>query len=76
MKYLFWGVVILFIWWAWKRARASGTPPAPPTTPGPQDMVSCAHCGIHLPHDEAVAGAHGQYCNAAHRSAAGDRNPD
>jgi len=76
MKYLFWAIVILFIWWAWKRARAGSTRQTPPATSGPQDMVTCAHCGIHLPHDEAVAGAHGQYCSPAHRSAAGDRNPD
>jgi len=38
-------------------------------------MVSCAHCGIHLPRDEAVAGTRGLYCSSAHRSAEGDRNP-
>ena len=75
MKYLFWLVVILFVWWAYRRTRAADTrqPPSPPRT---QDMVTCAHCGIHLPHDEAVTGTRGQYCSAAHRSAAGDRNPD
>ena len=39
-------------------------------------MVACLHCGLHLPHSEAVAGTRGPYCSAAHRSAAGDRNPD
>lgn len=73
MKYLFWLIVILFVWWAYRRSRAAGTQtPAPPQT---QDMVTCAHCGIHLPHDEAVTGMRGQYCCAAHRTAAGDRNP-
>ncbi len=76
MKYLFWLLVILFVWWAWKRTKAVGTRQTPPDAPTPQDMVTCAHCGIHLPHDEAVSGARGQYCSAAHRSAAGDRNPD
>lgn len=77
MKYLFWLLVLLLVWWAYKRARTSGTGQTPPAAPAaPQDMVTCAHCGIHLPHDEAVAGAHGQYCSPAHRSAAGDRNPD
>jgi len=80
MKYLFWLIVILFVWWAYKRANASAhtanSRQAQPDTPTVQDMVTCAHCGIHLPHDEAVAGARGQYCSAAHRSAAGDRNPD
>jgi hypothetical protein len=31
---------------------------------------------VHLPRAEAVAGARAQYCSAAHRSSAGDRNPD
>ena len=78
MKYLFILLVVLLVIWAIKRGRAkppsAGAPPAEPAKPS--EMVTCAHCGIHLPHDEAVAGAHGQYCSPAHRSAAGDRNPD
>lgn len=74
MKYLFWLIVILFVWWAYRRSRA-GSAQMPPPPPQTQDMVTCAHCGIHLPHDEAVTGTRGQYCSAAHRSAAGDRNP-
>ena len=76
MKYLFWLLVILLVWWAWRRTQASGTRQSPPAAPATQEMVTCAHCGIHLPHDEAVAGTRGQYCSPAHRSAAGDRNPD
>ena len=81
MKYLFWLAVILFVWWTYQRSRASGaarsagTPPSPKATPQVQEMVTCAHCGIHLPHDEAVAGTRGAYCSTAHRQAAGDRNP-
>lgn len=77
MKYLFWALVILFVWWAWRRARSNaGRPSAPPAEPRTQEMVTCAHCGVHLPHNEAVAGARGQYCSPAHRSAANDHNPD
>ncbi len=76
MKYLFWLALGLFVWWAWRRASHSGRRTPPPASATPQDMVSCAHCGVHLPHDEAVVGTHGQYCSPAHRSAAGDRNPD
>ena len=76
MKYLFWAIVIAFVWWAWRRARSTSTQRPPAAPPQAQEMVTCAHCGIHLPHTEAVAGSRGQYCSAAHRSAAGDRNPD
>lgn len=75
MKYLFWLLVIGFVWWAWRRSQSTA-PTQPPSAPPVQDMVVCAHCGIHLPHDEAVTGTRGQYCSTAHRSAAGDRNPD
>jgi uncharacterized protein len=29
--------------------------------------VACLHCGVHLPEGEAVSGAAGWYCGAAHR---------
>ena len=76
MKYLFWAIVIAFVWWAWRRSRGGATAQRPPAAPATQDMVTCIHCGVHLPHDEAVTGTRGPYCSTAHRSAAGDRNPD
>ena len=76
MKYLFWAIVIAFVWWAWRRSRSAAANQQPPAAPTTQDMVTCAHCGVHLPHDEAVTGTRGQYCSTAHRNAAGDRNPN
>ena len=76
MKYLFWAIVIAFVWWAWRRSRSAAANQQPPAAGTTQDMVTCAHCGVHLPHDEAVTGTRGQYCSTAHRNAAGDRNSD
>lgn len=76
MKYLFWVFVMVLVWWAWRRSRSAGLRNTPPTEPRTQEMVICNHCGVHLPHNEAVSGLRGQYCSPAHRSAAGDRNPD
>jgi len=76
MKYLFWAIVALLAWWAWRRARQPRPPQTPPAAPPTQDMVTCTHCGVHLPRGDAVSGVRGPYCSAAHRSAAGDRNPD
>lgn len=39
---------------------------------GPQPMIACTHCGIHLPRNEAVGGVQGLYCSEAHRLARGD----
>ena len=34
-----------------------------------EQMVACAHCGLHLPRAEALEHAHRHYCCAEHRSA-------
>lgn len=34
---------------------------------GVEDMVVCAHCGVHLPRSEALAARGLHYCSAAHR---------
>ncbi|MFA6970980.1 MAG: PP0621 family protein [Gallionella sp.] len=34
-----------------------------------EDMVRCAHCGVHLPIGEAVRSGEQQFCCAAHRDA-------
>jgi len=76
MKYLFWLLVILVAVWAIRQGRKA--PHKPTSTPAatPSPMVICAHCGIHLPHEDAVTGRQGLYCSTEHRAAAQDRNPD
>lgn len=76
MKVLFWAIVIAFVYWAWRRSRSAATPQKPPAASAVQDMVTCVHCGVHLPKAEAISGTRGPYCSPSHRSAAGDRNPD
>jgi uncharacterized protein len=49
--------------------QSSATPKAPPPPAAQQDMVSCAHCGLHLPRDETLPGRGGLFCSAAHRAA-------
>lgn len=77
MKYLFLLLVVLVVIWALKRGRAANQPKPPqaPEAQTPSEMVSCAHCGIHLPQEEAVMGQKGLYCSTEHRTAAQDRNP-
>ena len=77
MKYLLILLLVLVVIWAVKRGRG----PQPPQTPtntdasNPSEMITCAHCGIHLPQEEAVSGQKGLYCSTEHRAAAQDRNP-
>lgn len=77
MKYLIWLLVILVAIWVYKRSRnpKDVTPNPGPAASGPSNMVSCVHCGLHLPQDEAVLGEKGIYCSTEHRAAAQDRNP-
>lgn len=77
MKYLIWLVIIVLAIWAYKRSRRPAQPPADktPAPATPSNMVGCAHCGLHLPQEEAVTGEKGLYCSTEHRSAAQDRNP-
>lgn len=79
MKYLIWLLVILLAIWVIKRNRKADAdavdPPQKQPLAAPSNMLTCLHCGIHLPQDEAVAGEQGPYCSTEHRTAALDRNP-
>jgi uncharacterized protein len=37
-----------------------------------EDMVRCAHCGVHLPRSESIRAGDKFYCCAEHRDAARD----
>jgi uncharacterized protein len=77
MKYLIWLLVILLAIWVFKRSRRdeADTPAKKQPLAAPANMLTCRHCGIHLPQDEAVAGEQGPYCSTEHRTAAQDRHP-
>lgn len=34
-----------------------------------EDMVCCAHCGVHLPRSESIQAGDKFYCSAEHRDA-------
>ena len=75
MKYLVLFAVLAVVYAVWRAQRRASAPrqgntQRPPIAP-PQDMVRCAHCGVHLPRGDAVLeGAH-MYCSTSHR----DRGP-
>ncbi|MEP7138169.1 MAG: PP0621 family protein [Caldimonas sp.] len=49
--------------------RRGGVRGAPAPAKEPQTIVACAHCGLHLPRDEALPGRGGVFCGDAHRAA-------
>ena len=74
MKYLLVLAVVAIAFWLWRKARRPGVgakaAPAAPPPDMPLAMARCAHCGLHLPAAEAIAGERGRYCCAAHRQLA------
>lgn len=73
MKYLIVVAVILAVVWllrGQRRRRRDAPPASAPRRPVVQQMVDCAHCGVHLPASDALSGPDGRhYCSPAHRLA-------
>ena len=70
MKYLLLILVVLVVLWLARASRRQVPPPSrgPTATPAQQPMLACAHCGLHLPRDEALPGRGGVFCSEAHRA--------
>jgi uncharacterized protein len=49
--------------------------PKKPAAAKPVEMVSCAHCGLHLPATDALALGSDLYCSDAHRRLGPAPNP-
>jgi uncharacterized protein len=57
-------VIIGVVYWLFTSYRRKSNMPA--ETPKTQDMVSCAHCGVHLPKNESLLVDGKYYCCTAH----------
>lgn len=66
------GVVLLGVWlWRTRRHDAPRRDPPPrPTATGPQEMIRCTLCSLHVPAADAIEGKNGWYCCADHRQRA------
>ncbi len=78
MKYLLVLVVVFVGVWMWRNNRIAATQDkqqqktrAANRQDNQQIMVSCAHCGLHLPQTEALPGPDGTreqwFCSSEHR---------
>jgi len=68
MKYLVLLAVIAVVYALWRGQRRPPRPPAQrPGGAAPQDMVACAHCGVHLPQGDALWKDGRGYCCRDHR---------
>lgn len=69
MSILLFRIVLLVavVWLAYKLIRKVITPPADQKAQESfETMVSCSHCGLHLPKAEAVSRHGRHYCCAEH----------
>jgi uncharacterized protein len=66
-------LALLVVWWVFGRAaRLRDAPPGGRKRRGEpasqiQDIVACAHCGVHVPRSEAVSDGVDHYCGEPHR---------
>jgi uncharacterized protein len=72
MKYLVLFAVLAVVYAIWRSQRSlppekTPRPPAAGPRAAPQDMVTCAHCGLHVPQSEALRKGARSYCCPAHR---------
>jgi uncharacterized protein len=70
--------VALLLWLLFGRPARHGHAPRSGRRDAPggaEEMVSCAHCGVHLPRSEALALRGLHFCSAAHRDAPRDAPP-
>ena len=57
---------VYFIVRAYTRALAAKQPTAPEDKPA-EDMVQCAHCGVHLPRGDSIMEGSRHFCSTEHR---------
>ena len=70
MRFLLVFLVVLIVAWRWRTWRETVQRDAPrndKATPDTTRIVACHQCGVHIPVQDAVAGALGSYCCVAHR---------
>lgn len=71
MKYLLLFAILGFVWWSFAKRNAGGDDKSSSNDEERSEkMLTCAHCGVHLPESEAVLADNRVYCCDAHRVAA------
>ncbi len=66
-RLLFLAAIIVAVYLVLKSYR--GNRPADRMPEQAEDMVRCAHCGVHIPGSESLAGHGKHFCCDAHRRA-------
>jgi uncharacterized protein len=70
MKYLLIIAIALVVWLTWKKRSLPSGKASTPASREPEQMVVCAHCGVHLPVSDSVSEQGRHFCSEAHCLAA------
>lgn len=68
-RLLFFAAIAVLVYLLLRSYRNNSVQPPADTPAGPEDMVVCAQCGVHVPKSESVQGQGRNFCCAAHRDA-------
>ncbi|HEV7800020.1 MAG TPA: PP0621 family protein [Burkholderiales bacterium] len=60
---------LLLAYWILKSYKRKVQRRADKPATGAEDMVRCAHCGVHLPRSESLTTDETSYCSVDHRRA-------
>ena len=65
-KLIFLVLAVVIVWAVIKSYRKSRPRDAAPRAAAPEDMVRCAHCGVHLPRSESHPSGESFFCSEEH----------
>ena len=65
-KLIFLVLAVALVWLVLKNYRKSLKRDGAPRAAAPEDMVRCAHCGVHLPRSESHASNEKFFCSEDH----------
>ncbi len=69
LKFLLFIALIAVAVWLYRKSNGNRFTNQPQTPSAPENMVSCAHCGIRFPASESFQGVDIHYCCDEHRRA-------
>ena len=59
--------IVVVVYWLFRSYQKGDTPQR--NNPAAEDMVRCAHCGVHLPNGESIVAEGLTFCCTEHRDA-------
>ena len=69
MKYLLLIALVAVIRWVVKNRSGRPVHRSSQKSAAPEMMVTCAHCGVHMPQSDSVVEGGVHFCSEAHRQA-------